>query len=201
MTEPSTKEATLDTNKSMTDESSFEIKPHRGSYPTPKDLYWSSLTPRNDQSHLLYSSMKLPTGCLFEQDGCDKTELLARARRCQEIMKLSEQAMEAEAAKVKAANIKPLAWAKPTFEVDSTTTDATDATVADETQSEEPRADRLGGEHHLLPYHPGGRFLTYPSQKPTPEEVQMLLDFTNKWIPSRVKEEKSEDETMSGRAP
>lgn len=199
MTEPSTKKSTLDSSKSMTDESSFESKPHRGSYPPPKDLYWSSLTPRNDQSYLLYSSMKLPTGCLFEQDGCDETELLARARRCQEIMKLSEQAKEAEAERVRIANIKPLTWAKPTFELDSTTTtDASDATVADETQSEEPRGDSLGKEHHLLPYHPGGRFLTNPRQRPTPEEVQMLLDFTNKWIPSRhVKEEKSEDETMS----
>ncbi len=139
MTKPSTKEAMLDTNKSMIDETS-ESKTGRGSCPTPKDLYWLPLTPRSDQSYFLYSSMKLPTGCLFEQDGCDETELLARARRCQEIMKLSQQAKEAEAARVKAANIKPLTWAKPTFELDSTEADATDdtATVTDETQSAEP---------------------------------------------------------------
>ena len=135
MTEPFTKEAMLDTNKSMIDETS-ESKTGRVSCLTPKDLHWSSLTPRSDQSYFLYSSMKLPTGCLFEQDGCDETELLARARRCQEIMKLSQQAKEAEAARVKAANIKPLTWAKPTFELDSTTADA--ATVTDNTQSEEP---------------------------------------------------------------
>lgn len=151
--------------------------------------------------------MKLPTGCLFEQDGCDETELLARAKRCQELMKLSEQAKEAEAARVKADNIKPRTWARPepTFELDSTiadATDATDVTVADETQSEESQAESLREEHHLRPYHPGGRFLNYPRERPTPEEVQMLLDFTNKWISSGgVKKEKSEDESMSNDAP
>ena len=205
MTEPSTKtkETTLDTNKSTVDETSESIT-HQGSYPAPKDLYWSSLTPRIDQSCLLYSSMKLPTGCLFEQDGCDETELLARARRCQEIMKLSEQAKEAEAARVKAANIKPLTWAKPTFDLDSTKADTTDATIAEEAQSEEPQAGSLGEEHHQLPYQPGGRFFTYPRQRPTPEEVQMLVEFTNKWIPSssvQVKEEMSGEETMSGDTP
>jgi hypothetical protein len=55
-------------------------------------------------------------------------------------MKLSQQAIDAEAARVNAANIKPLAWAKPTFEIDSPAADtATDdvAAAADETQAEE----------------------------------------------------------------
>eukprot|EP00985_Skeletonema_marinoi_P004630 scaffold2009_cov156-Skeletonema_marinoi.AAC.9 len=55
-------------------------------------------------------------------------------------MKLSQQAIYAEAARVNAANIKPLVWAKPTFEIDSPAADtATDdvAAAADETQAEE----------------------------------------------------------------
>ena len=56
-------------------------------------------------SMFLYSSMDLlPRGCLAEHDGCDNAELVARAMRCQEILKLSQQVkckrMEGEAADV-----------------------------------------------------------------------------------------------------
>ena len=82
--------------------------------------------------------MNLPTACLNEHDGCDDGELLARAKRCEEIMKLSQQAKEAEAARIKAANIKPLVWAKPTFEIDSTTSDTTDEAASDDVETKAP---------------------------------------------------------------
>eukprot|EP00986_Skeletonema_menzelii_P000178 scaffold48_cov122-Skeletonema_menzelii.AAC.7 len=81
-------------------------------------------------SSSLYSSLQLPAACLNEDDGCDEAELLARAKRCEEILKLSQQAKEAEAERIRIANIKPLVWAKPTFDLDSTTTaDIEDATA------------------------------------------------------------------------
>jgi hypothetical protein len=244
MTEPSTKAATANTNKLKANEttssssssadtashlnkpqqrlpptpSSSGSKSHNGtSGPTSKDLYSSSSTLKNFQSSpSIYSTMKLPTGCLFEYDGCDEAELLARAKRCQEIMKLSQQAKEAEAARVKAANFKPLSWAKPTFELDSTTAGTTDAAAADKTQIEESQTKKVGKrkgrqeeEDRHLPYHLGGLFCVYPRERPTPEEVQMLLDFTNKWIPSVKRkcsksseaEEETEEEKKSLGAP
>jgi len=72
----------------------------------------------------------------MQQDNFDAAELIARAKRCEEIMKLSQQAIDAEAARVNAANIKPLVWAKPTFEIDSPAAD-TATHCADETQAEE----------------------------------------------------------------
>eukprot|EP00984_Skeletonema_dohrnii_P035349 scaffold35002_cov150-Skeletonema_dohrnii-CCMP3373.AAC.5 len=155
-------------------------------------------------SSSLYSSMQLPTACLNEHDGCDEAELIARAKRCEEIMKLSQQAIDAEAARVKAANIKPLVWAKPTFEIDSPAADTTTnddvsaaaaaaaTAAADETQSEESReADKLGKRkgsptnttQHYSPYHL--EKLSYKlRRKSTPEEVQAFVEFTDKWIPS-----------------
>ncbi len=58
----------------------------------------------------LYSSMQLPTACLNEHDGCDEAELIARAKRCKEILKLSQEAKakEAENARAKAAKNKSL---------------------------------------------------------------------------------------------
>ena len=120
----------------------------RGSSPslTLKDLYASSTssTVQSSQSTLsssIYSSMQLPTGCLREHDGCDEAELLARAKRCQEIMRLSQQATEAEAERVRVANIKPLIWAKPTFELGPSTAAAA---VSDTTAAEETQAASLG---------------------------------------------------------
>jgi hypothetical protein len=155
---------TINTNKSMADETSLSSsssspadttsllnKPQRYLLPASerKKPRHSSLTAnltKNDtrDSSLsslpssIYSSMQLPIECLSEHDGCDEAELLARAKRCQEIMRLSQQAKEAEAARARAANIKPLVWAKPTFELDSTTADTASADVpaaADETQA------------------------------------------------------------------
>ena len=234
MNEPSSaKIAMPDTNRSMADKtilssssppaskllqrsrpthtSSSESKPHSetsASGPTSwKDLSSSSLTSRNVQISSLYSSMKLPVACLNEHDGCDEAELLARAKRCEEILKLSQQAKEAEAERVRIANIKPLVWAKPTFELDSAKVDTEDTTVTDETQPEDTKGVSLGKrkerqeEEHRLPYHLDSMFSVYPKVRPTEEEVQMLLDFTNQWIPSLkrqftqsgVEEKKGED--------
>ena len=150
-------------------------------------------------SSSLYSSMKLPYACLNEHDGCDEAELIARAKRCEEILKLSQQAKEAEAERVRIANIKPLVWAKPTFELDSDDTDDTTAAAADENKAaeEESQADDSLGikrkEHqeaeatgtiqHYSSYH-RERFFFKRRRKATQEEVQAFVDFTNKWIPS-----------------
>eukprot|EP00984_Skeletonema_dohrnii_P003914 scaffold1344_cov150-Skeletonema_dohrnii-CCMP3373.AAC.1 len=156
------------------------------------DFFSLSPTPLSSS---LYSSMQLPTACLNEHDGCDEAELIARAKRCEEIMKLSQQAIDAEAARVKAANIKPLVWAKPTFEIDSpaadTNTDDT-AAAADETQAEESReADKLGKRkgsptnttQHYSSFSHLDRLSYKPRRKSTPEEVQVFVEFTDKWIP------------------
>jgi len=60
----------------------------------------SPLSSTPSLASLIYFNMQLPNGCLSEDDGCDDDELVARAMRCQEIMKLSQQAKEAEAARV-----------------------------------------------------------------------------------------------------
>jgi len=121
-------------------------------------------------------------------------------------MRLSQQAKEAEAARIRAANIKPLVWAKPTFEFVSTTAGAA---VIDTNAAEEIEAASLGKrkerqeeekEHHPS-YHLGGMFYSpYPREEPTPEEIQTFVDFTNKWIPSSAKHKRTESEAKEGKA-
>jgi len=78
------------------------------------------------------STISLPIGCLRgihdKPDGCDEAELRAREKRCMEIMRLSQQVKKAERARAKAANIKPLTWAEPTFECGPTAADVNAAT-------------------------------------------------------------------------
>ena len=170
-------------------------EPSSSSTSTLDDFLSLSPTPLSSS---LYSSMQLPTACLNEHDGCDEAELIARAKRCEEIMKLSQQAIDAEAARVKAANIKPLVWAKPTFEIDSPAADTTTdddvaaAAAANETQAEETQeADKLGkrkGSPTNTPQHYSSYHLERLSYKPrrklTREEVQAFAEFTDKWMPS-----------------
>mmetsp|Transcript_16 Transcript_16/g.24 ORF Transcript_16/g.24 Transcript_16/m.24 type:complete len:240 (+) Transcript_16:48-767(+) len=162
-------------------------------------------------SSSLYSSMKLPTACLNERDGCDEAELIARAKRCEEILKLSKQAAIAEAERVRIANIKPLVWAKPTFDIDSITADT--AAAAEETQAEEKlgkRKERQEEEEtkketkNDSSYH-GDRLFSKPRRTSTPEEeeeVQTIVDFTSKWVPSPKRkasietEEETEEEEL-----
>ena len=63
--------------------------------PSTIEILEASSTP---MSRSLYASMQLPRGCLAEYDGCGDDELVARAKRCQEILRLSQQVKEAEAA-------------------------------------------------------------------------------------------------------
>ncbi|KAK1733284.1 hypothetical protein QTG54_016001 [Skeletonema marinoi] len=182
------------------EEARERIEEHSSSSSTLDDFLSLSPTPLSSS---LYSSMQIPTACLNEHDGCDEAELIARAKRCEEIMKLSQQAIDAEAARVKAANIKPLVWAKPTFEIDSLAADTTDdddvaaAAAADETQAEETQAeetqeaDKLGkrkGSPTKTPQQYSSYHLERLSYKPrrklTREEVQAFAEFTDKWMPS-----------------
>ena len=124
------------------EEARERIEEHSSSSSTLDDFLSLSPTPLSSS---LYSSMQIPSACLNEHDGCDDGELLARAKRCEEIMKLSQQAKEAEAARIKAANFKPLSWAKPTFELDSTTAGTTDDAASDKTQIDESQTtNKLG---------------------------------------------------------
>ena len=101
-------------------------KPHSGSSRTSRKIIDSSSNLRRSLSSSLYSSMQLPTACLNEHDGCDEAELIARAKRCKEILKLSRKAKEAKSARVKAAENKSLImWVKPKFELDPTPPDTT----------------------------------------------------------------------------
>ena len=158
------------------------------------DLPSSSSASRDAQISSLYSSMKLPIGCLREQDGCDEAELRARAERCQEIMNLYEQEKKAEAERIRIANIKPLVWAKPTFDLDSTTTSADETNAEEETTTQ--AADDTSGKRkgqqdettaaiqHYSPYH-RERLFYKRRRESTPEEVEAFVEFANKWIPSQ----------------
>ena len=153
--------------------------------PSSLSMLTDFLTP-TPQSSLIYSSMQLPAGCLDEHDGCDEAELLARAKRCQEILKLSEEAKKAEAERVRIANIKPLSWAKPTFELptpsEGNVDDLSDETLADQSGKRKRRQ-----ENTTLPSSSCGDRLCSVSkrvQTPEPEEEQLLVESTNKPIPS-----------------
>ena len=62
------------------------------------------------------SSITLPSLFTHEEDDCDEAEKLARAKRIEEIMRLSAEVKAKEAEKERVANIRPLSWAKPTFD-------------------------------------------------------------------------------------
>lgn len=203
--------STLDSSHNNSQSSSESKPPHSKAAtsasggPTKEDDLPSSSSSasRAVQISSLYSSMKLPIGCLREQDGCDVAELRARAKRCQEIMNLCEQEKKAEAERIRIANIKPLVWAKPTFELgsDAKADTADDTTAADETKAEEEEtttqaADDTSGKRkghqdettstiqHYSPYH-RERLFYKRRRESTPEEVQAFVEFANKWIPSR----------------
>jgi hypothetical protein len=87
----------------------------------------SEASKHSQSSSSCSSTISLPTGCLRgvhdKPGGCDEAELRAREKRCMEIMRLSKQVKKAERARAKAANIKPLTWAEPTFECGPTAAD------------------------------------------------------------------------------
>ena len=136
------------------------------------------------------SPLQLPIGCLrpSDVDGCDEAELRAREERCQEIMRLSQQAKEAEIARAKAANITPLTWAAPTFEYGPT---AADVDAANKLGKRKERPDqgtssfssstRRNPSHHDLMYN---RPVFLPLRQPSQEEIDMFVEFANKYLPS-----------------
>lgn len=159
------------------------------------DNFLSSPSPLSSR---LYSSMKLPAACLNERDGCDEAELIARAKRCEEILRLSKEAALAEAERVRIANIKPLVWAKPTFDISSSTSDT--AAAANETtqgeeklgkrkeRQEEPTNDTTTMQHYSSSYR--DRLFTKPRRTSTPEEVQAIR------TADETEEEETEEEEM-----
>lgn len=70
---------------------------------------------------VLSSSITMPSLFAPKEDDCDEAEKLARAKRIEEIMRLSAEIKAKEAEKERVANIRPLSWAKPTFDLPSTT--------------------------------------------------------------------------------
>ncbi len=83
-----------DINKSQRQSSTARRKKaRRGSSRSSRKIAIESET--SPLSLSLYSSMQLPTACLNEHDGCDEAELVARANRCKEILRLSKEAKEA----------------------------------------------------------------------------------------------------------
>ena len=140
-------------------------------------------------SSIRSSPLQLPMDCLRESDGCDEAELRAREKRCQEIMRLSQQAKEAEIARAKAANIQPLTWAKPTFELPSTAAVNVAATAAARLGKRKEREESASSSttsqrchfSHLDLVHSG---MCWPTHTPSQEEIDMFLEFVNKYLPS-----------------
>jgi hypothetical protein len=148
------------------------------------------------------SPLQLPIGCLrpSDVDGCDEAELRAREERCQEIMRLSQQAKEAEIARAKAANIKPLTWAAPTFEYGPTAADVDSANKLGKrkehpdqgTSSSSSSSTRRNPSHHDLMYRP----VFLPLRQPSQEEIDMFVEFANKYLPSSKRRRTEETEVI-----
>jgi hypothetical protein len=100
-------------------------------------------------------------------DDCDEEEKRARAKRVEVIMKLSAEA------KAK-ANIRPLTWARPTFNYPSSTSNSSISSDASHAAMPGKRKNREEGFTSDT--------FCYPRQ-PTKEEVQALVDFANTWFP------------------
>ena len=133
-----------------------------------------------------------------QDDDCDEAEKIARAKRIEVILKLSAEAKAKEAEKKRVANIKPLAWDKPTFDYPSTTSDsgtaaaAAAATAVSKASQESTSAKRKSRQEEMPPSNP----YFGPGRAPTEEEIQSLVDFTNTWFPKRrrITDDKSGDD-------
>ncbi len=141
------------------------------------------------------STISLPTGCLRgindKPGGCDEAELRAREKRCMEIMRLSQQVKKAERARAKAANIKPLTWAEPTFECGPTAADVNAASNLLGKRKEHPDQDRDSSSSssatrrnpspsHLELMH--GQMFYNPIHQPSEEEVEWFVKFVKEKI-------------------
>jgi len=142
------------------------------------------------------STISIPIGCLRgihdKPGGWDEAELRAREKRCMEIMRLSQQVKKAERARAKAANIKPLTWAEPTFECGPTAADVNAATNLllgkrkehpDQDQdSSSPSTTRRNSSPSHLDLMQGQVFYN-PIRQPSEEEVELFVKFVKENIP------------------
>ena len=157
----------------------------------------SSDTSKHSQSSSSCSSpLTLPEGCLRgvhdKPGGCDEAELRAREKRCMEIMRLSQQVKKAERARAKAANIKPLTWAEPTFECGPTAADVNAATNSllllgkrkehpDQDSSSPSTIRRNPSPSHLDLMQ--GQVFYNPRRQPSEEEVERFVKFVKENMP------------------
>ena len=135
------------------------------------------------------SPIRLPTGCLRgihdKPGGCDEAELRAREKRCMEIMRSS-----AERARAKAANIKPLTWAEPTFECGPTVADVNAASNLLGKRKEHPDQDSSSSfttrRNNPSPSHLDlmqGQVFYNPRRQPSEEEVERFVKFVKENMP------------------
>ncbi len=135
------------------------------------------------------SPIRLPIGCLRgihdKPDGCDEAELRAREKRCMEIMRLSQQVKKAERARAKAANIKPLTWAEPTFECGPTATNLLGKRKEHPDQDQDsssPSTTRRNSSPSHVDLMQGQVFYN-PIRQPSEEEVELFVKFVKENIP------------------
>jgi hypothetical protein len=119
-----------------------------------------------------------------EKDYCIKEEKLARAKRIEVIMKLSEEEKAKEAERIRVANIRPFSWPKPTFSYPSSSSSTATASAAAAASSHAPQASQEASSWKRKErYDCFGCNRFYERRQPTEEELQMLSDFMNKWFP------------------
>jgi hypothetical protein len=156
----------------------------------------SSDTSEHSQSSSCSSTISLPTGCLRgihdKPGGCDEAELRAREKRCMEIMRLSQQVKKAERARAKAANIKPLTWAEPTFDCGPTAAAVNAATNnllgkrkehPDQDQDSSSSSSSTTRRNPSPPSHLDlmqGQVFYNPIRQPSEEEVEWFVKFVKK---------------------
>ena len=126
-----------------------------------------------------------------QDDDCDEAEKIARAKRIEVILKLSAEAKAKEAEKKRVANIKPLAWDKPTFNYPSSTSDSSTTTAAAAADSKASQESTSGKRK------PSSNPYFGPGRAPTEEEIQSLVDFANSWFPKRrrITDDKNGDDS------
>jgi hypothetical protein len=119
-----------------------------------------------------------------EKDHCSEEEKLARAKRIEVIMTLSDEAKAKEAERIRVANIRPLSWAKPTFTYPSSSSSTATDSAAAAASSPAPQAlQEVSSSKRKERYDLFGYNRFYVQRQPTEEELQKLSDFMDKWFP------------------
>ena len=135
----------------------------------------TSCTEADTASSSTTTSIKLPAGCLDQNDDCDEAEKLARKRRCEEIMRLSAKITAEAKAK---ASIRPLTFQPPTFPFPgSSTASASTASQEAVLGKRKVREEEQINRPSTNTFFPGPR-------QPTPQEVADFVSFCDKWLPS-----------------